>query len=170
MAISHLLLFLCHRLLLALGFFLLQVITFACILKTVSFYSEHTQICQSSGSANSCSMQTKCHHCFLLNILYKFVLQFHPFLPEPNRPESVKVTGQGTETASFSWAAPLDSGFDGYKITINGATYNIDKDVTTYDASGLRPSAQFQFQIVVTVGTGTDTISSDTVTISATTG
>ena len=90
--------------------------------------------------------------------------------PEPNPPQSVEVTGQSTDTASSSWDAPQNSGYDGYKVTINGVTYNIDKDVTTYVASGLRPSALFQFQIVATVGTGADSISSDTVTVTATTG
>ena len=82
----------------------------------------------------------------------------------------MEVKYRSTETASFSWAAPQNSGYDGYKVTINGATHDIASDVLTYDASGLRPSAQFQFQIVATVGTGADSISSDTVTVTATTG
>ena len=99
--------------------------------------------------------------------LCNFVSQLCPFFPEPNPPESVEVTGQTTETASFLWAAPLDSGYDGYKVTINGGPHTIQKEATTYVASGLRPSAQFKFQIVATIGTDID---SDTVTVTATTG
>ena len=70
----------------------------------------------------------------------------------PNKPESVSVDDQTSTSVTLKWSAPTGGSYDGYKVIIDGKMSMLGRDVTTFTASGLKPSTEFLFQIFSKAG------------------